>query len=225
VGYATGDTITLLWNDNSLDEVGFEVWRRGGSGASVFQVARPVNAISHVDGGLSPDTTFVYSVRSVNSIRGSAFVEIEGMTSPTLAVTAVKGDLVDSAKFGKDAMKVTATFEFLAGESDGAADFVAEGITLRVGTDAAPVVLSLPKNLDGWKVKGSKASWKSPKGSTTKYAVQVDLARRLVTASAAGLEFANPPANPMRVSIGVGNDGGTARGDWVEKKPGVFQLR
>jgi len=123
------------------------------------------------------------------------------------------------------AWKVTASYEFIAGESDGAADLVAEGFTLRVGPVAAPVAFRILPADEGWKVRGTKATWKSPKGSARKVTVQVDSEKRLVKVSITGMELTAPPANPMRVSIAVGNDGGTARGDWEETKPGAFRLR
>ena len=125
-----------------------------------------------------------------------------------------------------DSLKATAGWTFIEGVSDGAADPVTEGITVRSGNAAAPVILTLPPNADGWKGKGAKWKWKNASGSATKYQVQVDLDKRLVTISAVGVELAAPPANPVTVSIAIGNDAGTEERDWeVQKKPGTLKLR
>ncbi len=222
---ATRDSVGLSWSDNSLDEVGFAVDRRSGNGEYEFVAMTAANASSFQDTGLRPDSEFVYGVRAFSATGVSGRSEADATTLPTLAVTALRGDLKDSPKAGKDSLKVSASYEFLAGESDGLADPVAEGITLRAGTDAAPVLMKLPPQAEGWKGEGSKWTWKSPRGALVKYRIQVDFERRLVTASAQGLELAVPPANPMRVSIGIGNDGGTARQEWEMPKTGVFRLR
>ena len=94
-----------------------------------------------------------------------------------------------------------------------------------LGPVDGPVVMTLPKNLDTWKVRGTKATWKSPKGSIPKYCIQVDTGKRTVKATASGLELPEPPANPMRISLTVGDDGGTAAGDWENPRPGTFRLR
>jgi hypothetical protein len=222
---ATRDSVGLSWSDNSIDEIGFEVDRRSGNGAFQFVALTEANASSFLDTGLPASADFVYGVRAVSATGASVRSEADATTLPTLGVTALRGDLKDSPKFGKDSLKFTASYEFLAGESDGAADPVAEGIALRAGTDAAPVVMNLPPDLAGWKVRGTKAAWKSPKGSSPKYSVQVDLQSRLVKVSITGLELATLPANPMRVSIAIGNDAGAARDDWEMPKPGIFRLR
>jgi hypothetical protein len=222
---ATRDSVDLSWTDNSTNEVGFEVDRRSGNGDFVFVAMTEANASSFQDTGLPPAADFVYGVRAVSTTGASVRSEADATTLPTLGVTTLRGDLKDSPKFGKDSLKFTASYEFLVGESDGAADPVAEGIALRAGTAAAPVVMKLPPQAEGWKGKGSKWTWKSPRGSAVKYKVKVDLERRLVTASAAGLELAVPPANPMRVSIAIGNDGGTVLGAWESPKTGFFRLR
>jgi hypothetical protein len=162
----------------------------------------------------------------VGTVRASGFVEASGATDPTLAVASVKGDLKDSSKFGKDSLKATANWIPIDGVSDGLSDPVAEGVTVRAGNLDAPVVLVLPPNAEGWKGKGAKWKWKNPPGGTTRYQVQVDLDRRLVSVSAVGLELSAPPANPVRISIVIGNDAGTETRDWVvQKKPGTLKLR
>jgi hypothetical protein len=219
------DVVELFWYDVSPDETSFEVHRRNPLGEFSPVASTPPNTGTFTDTDLPPDTPFVYGVRSVGVVRASAFTEVAVSTLPTLSVTATRADLKDSPKFGKDSLKVQALFDFLPESPDGLFDVIAEGITLRAGPVDRPIVMHLPKNLDTWKVRGTRATWKSAKGSTPKYSIQVDAGKRTVKATASGLELPEPPANPMRVSIAVGDDAGTARGDWEMKKAGVFQLR
>jgi hypothetical protein len=220
----TASSITLGWTDNSDDETGFQVLRKDAAGT--FQVVTTVGAdvVEYAASGLAPDTSYSYRVRGVNANGVSGVTEATASTLATLEVSTVKGDLKDSPKTGKDSLKLQARFDFLA-ESDGTFDPVAEGITIRAGTEAGPVSIALPAGLEGWKVTSTKATWKSARGSLPKYRVDVLFADRLVKVTATGIELTLPPANPMRVSIGIGDDAGTQNLDWLLKKPGLFQYR
>lgn len=219
-------SVDLAWTDRSDGETGFEIHRRRPGGTYAFLFKTVPDAGSYHDAAVSPDTAYDYAVRSVGTIGTSGFLEATATTDPTLVVTAVRGDLKDSAVFGKDSIKATAGWAYMEGVSDGQADPVAEGITVRAGGAGAPVVLTLPPGAEGWKGRGAKWTWKNPKGGATKYAVQVDLEKRLVTVSAVGVELAAPPANPVRFSVAIGDDAGTEFRDWApQKKPGLLKLR
>lgn len=220
------DSVDLSWSDNSSGEIGFEVHRRTGTGAFAFLAMRPAEATAFHDTGLVPDADYAYAVRAIGTQRVSGFVQAATSTPPTLLVATVRGDLKDSANFAKDSLKVTASWSFLQGASDGTADPVSEGITIRAGTGDALVVIRLTPGMEGWTERRGKWTWKSPKGTTPRYVVQVDPAAGLVTASVRSMELETPAANPIRVSLGIGDDGGTDFREWTAtKKPGVFKLR
>ncbi len=217
-------TADIQWADNSNGEIGFEVWRRKGSGPFVYLLTTASNATTFHDGGLTPDTEVAWQVRSVGTVSPSGFVTITTYTAPTLGVDPVRGDLKDSPRFGKDSLKLVATWEFLGDALNAAADPVAHGITIRAGLDASPILLKIPANFDGWKGKGPKYKWKST-GAAARYSVKVDLSKNTVTLVATGLEWEAAAANPVRVSLAVGDDAGTERGEWEMKKPGYLRLR
>jgi fibronectin type III domain protein/lectin-like protein len=221
---STSSSVTLGWTDNSDDETGFEVLRRNAAGA--FQVVGSVGAdvVQYVGSNLAPDASYAYRVRGVNGNGASGFIEAVAVTDATLGVTTVKADLKDSPKTGKDSLKLQAVFDFLPA-SDGEFDPVAEGITIRAGTDASPVSIVLPPNLGDWKVSSTKASWKSAKGTLPKYKVDVYFEDRMVKVSVTGTNLSVPAANPMRVTVGIGDDAGTQHLDWTLKKAGFFQFR
>jgi len=217
-------SITVGWTDNSADEDSFEVQRRNPGGSFQIVATLFANAVQYASTGLAPDVSYDFRVRAVNANGASAFAEATLSTPPTLAVTTVKADLKDSAKPAKDSLKIQARFEFLPA-SDGDFDPVTEGITVRAGSDAGPVSLTLPPGLPDWKVTTKKATWKSAKGSLPKYKVEVSFADRLVKVTVTGLTLASAPTNPMRVTVGIGDDAGTEHLDWVLKKAGFFQFR
>jgi hypothetical protein len=216
-------SVTIQWTDNSDDETGFELQRKNAAGVYQYLTSLGADVSQYVHSGLVPDTTYSYRVRAVNGNGASAFAEGAATTSPTLQVSTVKADLKDSGKFAKDSIKVQALFDFLPA-SDAAFDPVAEGITIRAGSDAAPVTLIVPPG-EEWKIARGKATWKSLKGSTPKYKVEVDLEGRLVKLTVSSLQLAVAPENPMRVSVSIGDDAGSDHLDWLLKKPGIFQFR
>jgi hypothetical protein len=219
------DSMDLQWTDDSSGETGFEVHRRIGTGAFAHLASTPPDATTYHATGLSPDSSYGFQVRAVGTLQASSFVQTAGSTDPTLAIATTKGDLKDSAKFGKDSIKATLTWSAIEGASDGSFDPLAEGITLKVGPDAAPVGFKVNGDDAGWKGKGTKWKWKSPRGLTPKISMKLDTATGVLSVVVASAELAAPAANPVRVSVIIGDDAGTERKAWTEKKPGFLQLR
>lgn len=73
--------VNMLWDDNSSNELGFELWRKdGGSGTYRKIKTLPPNTISTDDTGLSPFVDYFYKVRAYNNSGYSDFCE-EASTS------------------------------------------------------------------------------------------------------------------------------------------------
>ncbi|HXS37426.1 MAG TPA: PA14 domain-containing protein [Flavipsychrobacter sp.] len=64
----TRTTASMQWQDRSTSETGFEVWRANDS-VSTYTLVKTLAAgtTSYTDTGLSPDRTYFYTVRAVNS--------------------------------------------------------------------------------------------------------------------------------------------------------------
>ena len=220
------DEVVLGWTDASTGELGFNLYRRLGDGEFDFIERTDPDEVTGSFPGLAPDTLYGFEVRAVGSYRVSSGVAVEATTLGTLAVTTHSADLKDVATFAKDTVKASFSWEFAEGSPDGDADPVSEGFTVRLGVEASPANLSVPADDPGWKGKGAKWKWKSPAGSARKFKVQVDLDARTLAVSGTGLEWSTAPANPLRVSLIVGDDAGSDRREWpATSKAGVFKYR
>ncbi|MBI4582927.1 MAG: lamin tail domain-containing protein [Planctomycetes bacterium] len=75
------DSIRLDWDDNSDNEDGFELERRTGAGTFVKVADLPAGSTAHVDGGLSPGTSYSYRLRAVNSFGASDYAGPAGIAT------------------------------------------------------------------------------------------------------------------------------------------------
>ncbi|TSA28128.1 MAG: fibronectin type III domain-containing protein [Ignavibacteriales bacterium] len=70
-------SVTLKWNDNSINETSFELWRRDLGNGTVVDYRKiktlPVNTISTTDGNLSPYIDYFYKVRTINESGSSEY--------------------------------------------------------------------------------------------------------------------------------------------------------
>lgn len=83
--------VTLIWQDTSAVEDGFQIERRGGSTAEFTQVGVvAANATSFVDASVLPNTAYAYRVRAFNGSGISAYTNeapvVTPSTSPVLAI-------------------------------------------------------------------------------------------------------------------------------------------
>jgi hypothetical protein len=63
----TATFITINWQDNSNNEVGFQIQRATSSGGPWSVVGTTgANVTSYTDRGVSPDTTYFYQVAAFN---------------------------------------------------------------------------------------------------------------------------------------------------------------
>lgn len=67
-------TVSLLWDDKSSNETGFELWRKDDGAGSYRRIKTlPVNTISTTDGGLSAFVVYYYKIRAFNNSGFSEF--------------------------------------------------------------------------------------------------------------------------------------------------------
>lgn len=80
----TPNSVQLFWTDNTPDETGFEIYRSTTGANGSFNFFRLVNAgtISFTDTGLTPATTYYYSIRAVNNTTVSPYTNNLVVTTP-----------------------------------------------------------------------------------------------------------------------------------------------
>jgi hypothetical protein len=83
VATASPTQLNLTWADNSNNETGFAVFRKGATGDLVRVATVAANTTSYADQGLSASTTYSYRVRAFNGI-GVSYLTGE-VTATTLA--------------------------------------------------------------------------------------------------------------------------------------------
>jgi fibronectin type 3 domain-containing protein len=69
----TATQVRLTWTDQSNNETRFRVERKLGTGAFTEVASLAANTTSYLDGGLSPNTSYVYQVRASSSFGYSAY--------------------------------------------------------------------------------------------------------------------------------------------------------
>jgi hypothetical protein len=94
-------TVSLLWDDKSNNETGFELWRKDEGGGTYRKIKNlATNSISTTDGGLSAFVIYYYKVRAFNGSGFSPFSnEISTANVPggpwNLTAEAIGGGLVN----------------------------------------------------------------------------------------------------------------------------------
>ncbi len=88
----SASSIFLTWTDNSLNENGFEVWRRK-AGETIFQFVTRTgeDVVSYLDAGLAAGTTYQYKLRAVSNIARSTHAPADALI--TNLVVATTGDV------------------------------------------------------------------------------------------------------------------------------------
>ena len=216
----------LTWTDRSSNETLFEVERKIVPGTFETIASPGANTVSYSDTTLGPDSPVVYRVRAVGVTSQSAYTnEVTVLTLPSLGLTGVKGSITDSATAAKDVVNVKGFYAFLPASPDDTYAPLTEGIVIHVGSETNPAVLTIPPNDPAWVVKKTKATWKTPKESSVKVTVAVDTVKGTFSVKLSNITFPGEVTNPVRVSIRCGNDGGSVRAVWVNKKPGKFSYK
>ena len=85
--FTSASTVTLIWDDNSSNEKGFEIWRKdiGSTGVIEYRRIRTLteNTISTTDIGLSSFSAYYYKVRAFNGSGYSDFCQEASPQSST----------------------------------------------------------------------------------------------------------------------------------------------
>ncbi|MBL8695593.1 MAG: FG-GAP repeat protein [Planctomycetes bacterium] len=159
------------------------------------------------------------------SFAGAAYVYDQ---SGTLKLPKAKGKLTDLAASGKDTFQIQCDFAALPGEPQFTFNPAIQSMDLLIGSEAAPISITIPAGDPGWKgapaAAPTKFTWKSAAGVLPKSSVVLDLKKRTLNVKVSSADWSAPPVNPMGLDVSFGTDGGRFLGAWVQKKPGSFSF-
>jgi DNA-binding beta-propeller fold protein YncE len=90
--------INLFWSDNSVDETGFKIERKTGSGGIYAQIwTTSANVTSYSDTGLKYSTTYYYRIRAYNEAGNSSYSNESSATTYDLSPPLAPSDLTATA--------------------------------------------------------------------------------------------------------------------------------
>jgi fibronectin type III domain protein len=78
----TGSQVLLDWNDNSTDETGFAIWRRGGGSDWSRIAVLAVNSIQYIDTSVTAGIPYSYQVRAISNVGASGWSNTVNVTPP-----------------------------------------------------------------------------------------------------------------------------------------------
>jgi hypothetical protein len=92
-------SVLVAWQDNSTNEIGFELFRAVADGAAELLQVLSANVTSYLDTGLTAGVQYSYSVRAYNSVGGSGVAGPVSVT-PNAGALAAPTDLTAVAQSG-----------------------------------------------------------------------------------------------------------------------------
>jgi hypothetical protein len=93
----SGGAINLSWQDNSNNEMKFEVQRQLGSGEFEHLEDVSENSTSYLDGLAEGETSYSYRVRALNIAGSSSFTNTVNITTPPIAPTELVATLINGS--------------------------------------------------------------------------------------------------------------------------------
>ncbi len=89
----TTSEVSLSWSDQSNNEVGFEIQRSEEQGTGYTTIHTTLsNVASYTDGTVTPENTYYYRIRSVNSYGESAYTDEVAATTPSASGSIILGN-------------------------------------------------------------------------------------------------------------------------------------
>jgi hypothetical protein len=209
--------VDLSWTDLSEGEVGYEIQREDEGGVVVQVALTTADAEFHSDTTVLPDPAYTWRVRAFHGFAASAWSNDAVATTPaTLDLSVRKGTIVLSRRAGRDRARIRGGFEPLPPGEDGF-DPREAGLLLVAGGWTGAVVAEVPA-LDGaWRARGSRYSWKSPRGPGPRVAVVLDTAEGTFSVRARRVELDPEPGTPLRLSLATGEYQGSSEDAWVRR--------
>jgi hypothetical protein len=209
--------VQLTWTDLAEGETGYELQREEEDGSVSTVVLTAADVESHADTTVLPDRTYTWRVRAVHPYAASGWSNDATATTPATLTVRVRRGLIVLSKGGEsDRARILGEFEPLPGGDDGY-DPVASGLRLVAGGWSGAVVAEVPP-LDGaWRVRGSRCSWRSPRGTGPRVRVVLDTEDGTFSVRVRRATLDPEPGTPLRISLASGDLQGSTEDPWVRK--------
>ena len=220
--------VDLTWVDASRNECSFRVERKVDDGAWKTIAILETNSKAITDKDVRPDHTYVYRVFSVNAFGDSLpSAEATAPSPQTIVIAQREGKLRESLSEHRDGLSLYAELRFTSASKDRTILPLTEDFALSVGHADSPLVISPPAGDPGWKqIAEGKFRWKSPKGTTPKIKIDLDMIEPSLKLKLAKLDFPADPAGDVFLALRAGDDAGRTSRLWtpIKKKRGQFKL-
>ncbi|MBI3820279.1 MAG: SBBP repeat-containing protein [Planctomycetes bacterium] len=188
------------------------------AGGNAYVVGQVGNAGANPSGGF--DSSF-------GGGSGDGFlakISVVPVPPPTMDIAIHKGSLSDSTKTGKDTFSAAGIIQFNGNSPDAAFDPTLDDVTLTIGPQANPYIVTVPAASLGWKIKKGKYTYKSPAKTLPKVSLVFDFPKKKLSINVSKFDLPSDVTNPIEVDLVAGNDDGSEVKTWTNKKPGKFKL-
>jgi hypothetical protein len=139
---------------------------------------------------------------------------------PTIALAARHGRLRVSSKPARGSFHATGTFRFDAASPDGVFLPATETAEIRFGDANAPALVVVPPAI-GWKVRGARAEWRTPRRTAgPSVRLVYDLARSTFRLDVTHVDLALPESGDVVVDLTLGDDNGFSLRHWEAPRRG-----
>jgi len=142
----------------------------------------------------------------------------------SLLLRPTAGRLVSRVRPQRDALTVSGSIAFNSFSPDGVFIPATEGATIRFGDAAAPTEFVLPAG-QGWKTRGKRATWHSPRRALPQVTLVLDFAKHTFRLAVAGASLAPLASNQVVFEMTLGDETGTSTQTWTAGRRGSLVLR
>ena len=209
--------VRLTWTDLTEGETGYEIQREEEDGSLSTVALTGANVESHDDTTVLPDRTYTWRVRAFHPYAASGWSNDASATTPaTLAVRVRRGLIVLSRGGVSDRARILGEFEPLPG-GEGGYDPTESGLRLVAGGWSGAVVAEVPPLDAAWRVRGSRYTWKSPRGAGPRVRVVVDTEEGTFSVRVRRATLDPEPGTPLRISLASGDLQGSTEDPWVRR--------
>lgn len=222
---------TLSWTDESPDESGFLVERSvaGGPFAAVASVGQDVTTYEDPLAGVVPSLESCrYRVRAIRPVGlTSATNEAVVQTGASLGAMLVAGELRDDPRPGRDRFTIIGRW-WPRADAPKRLNPMRDGASLVIGDESWGLRADAPALDRRWRrvsVDGIRIRiWRAPRSAAPSALFVFTDRRRVFGVRVMGLELPEPPTNPVRFVLRVGDEAAEYEADWKSPKPGLLRI-